>query len=166
MYLASSMVNVFYVVHQCATNSPCQPPFSTVDVRFSNAPLCYFHIPGYTYSNIDMTPAPYLRNITLTVETPKRLAAGDNYILTLIVGSKTYDEALVRLAETGDIELKNLRHKGVRHSQSWTEKQGLSWGTAWVRVRDGPGRERDMWWEIRSVEVDEAWLTEGVTRRI
>jgi hypothetical protein len=122
-------------------------------------------MPGYTYSSIDMTPAPYLRNITLTVEIPERLAAGDDYTLTLIVGSETYDEALDRLAETVAVELNNLRHKGVRYSQSWTEKQGLSWGTAWVRLGDGPGRERDVWWEIRSVEVDEAWLREGVTRR-
>jgi hypothetical protein len=122
-------------------------------------------MPGYTYSSIDMTPAPYLRNTTLTVETPERLAAGDDYTLSLIVGSETYDEALDRLADTFAVELKIQRHKGVRYSQSWTEKQGLSWGTAWVRVRDGPGRERDMWWEIRSVEVDEAWLREGVTRR-
>tara|TARA_R110002003_G_scaffold116_17_gene10216 strand:+ start:9037 stop:9474 length:438 start_codon:yes stop_codon:yes gene_type:complete len=142
------MVN-FFVVRQRATNSPCQPPFSIVDVRFSNAPLCYFLMPGYTYSSIDMTPAPYVRNITLTVETPECLAAGDDYTLSLIVGSETFDEALDRLADTVAVELKSLRHKGVRYSQSWTDKQGLSWCTVWVRVRDGPGRERDMCGRLR-----------------
>ncbi|KAF2030717.1 hypothetical protein EK21DRAFT_111594 [Setomelanomma holmii] len=160
-------IPLYYVTYQSATQAACQPPLVHEHARFSNHPPTRYRSLNHFHASITIDPAPYMRSVAISVESPHYIHTGTNDELEIIAAAEVFTEAQNAMKGAVEKELERLGKMGKECKVVWSHKyddQGDVLEKARVRVELMNGSGRKIWWEIGSVEIDEEWLEDGMDR--
>jgi len=127
--------------------------------RFSNTPSTYMHKPGFLYSSISFSPAPYTRTLTFTFEAAPTSASDS---ISAVYAGENIDDALAQVNREVDAAMTQARDSALAYTHVWMRcEQGFCMVRTAVDVQ---GRREGVTWELCVWPVDEGWFEGGVKR--